>query len=348
MQPLELRRTHLFEAMVARLFVSHCRLMDPKSYLGQVTIPFEFGMQAQVSRYPHPIMAMISPWHSYLRNPKSRVSDANIGVQMLAPLQGHNSFILSTTFSPDGSKIISASSEETIRVWDASTGVEMLPPLRLVDGSGTAFIMDAAFSPDGSKIILGYSHSIIRIWDTSTGIEMLPCLQGHRHWVMSVAFSPDESKIVSGSSDKTIRVWNASTGVEVLPPLQGHGDDVHSVVFSPDGSKIVSGSSDRTIRVWNASTGVECSHPFKVMTQFFALHSRLMDLKSSQGRWTRLFKFGMEVLVLRCFPPFDITTLPPRFIPSHSRPMDPKSSRFHKTRRVKSGMQALALCYCVN
>jgi len=171
----------------------------------------------------------------------------------LQQLRGHNNRVQSVAFSPDGSKIVSGSGDKTIRVWDASTGVEMLPPLQ---GHNNR-VQSVAFSPDGSKIVSGSDDKTIRVWDASTGVEMLPPLQGHNDWVKSVAFSPDGSKIVSGSGDKTIRVWDASTGVEMLPPLQGHNDRVWSVAFSSDGSKIVSGSNDKPIRVWDASTGVE-------------------------------------------------------------------------------------------
>jgi WD40 repeat protein len=93
----------------------------------------------------------------------------------LLQLQGHDGQVNSVAFSPDGSKIISGSDDKTIRVWDASTGIEMLPPLRGHDGS----ISSVAFSPDGSKIISGSSDKTIRVWDASTGIEMLPPLRGH-------------------------------------------------------------------------------------------------------------------------------------------------------------------------
>jgi WD40 repeat protein len=134
----------------------------------------------------------------------------------LMQLQGHDGPVNSVAFSRDGSKIISGSSDKTIRVWDASTGIEMLPPLRGHNG----WILSVAFSPDGSKIISGSDDKTIRVWDASTGAEMLPPLRGHDHWIRSVAFSPDGSKIISGSDDKTIRVWDASTGAEILPPFE--------------------------------------------------------------------------------------------------------------------------------
>ena len=90
---------------------------------------------------------------------------------MLPPLQTRDNGINCVAISPDGSKIVSGSQDTNIRVWDASTGVEMLPlPLR---GHNNA-IESVAFSPDGSKIISGsYHDSNIRVWDACTG-TLLP------------------------------------------------------------------------------------------------------------------------------------------------------------------------------
>jgi WD40 repeat protein len=74
----------------------------------------------------------------------------------LMELQGHEYSISSIAFSPDGSKIISGSDDKTIQVSDASTGIEMLPPL-----GHDGYISSVAFSPDGSKIILGSSDKTI-------------------------------------------------------------------------------------------------------------------------------------------------------------------------------------------
>ena len=171
----------------------------------------------------------------------------------LLQLRGHDSMINSVALSPDESKIISGSDDNTIRVWDASTGIEILTPLRGHDGSITSI----AFSFDGSKITSGLHDRTVRVWDASSGIEILPPLRSHRDSIYSIALSPDGSKIISGSADKTIRVWNASTGIEILPPLRSHRDSIYSIAFSPDGAEIISGSRDRTIRLWDASPGVE-------------------------------------------------------------------------------------------
>ena len=148
----------------------------------------------------------------------------------LIQLQGHDHRVNSVALSLDGSKIVSGSSDKTIRVWDASTGIEVLPPIR-----GGDWISSVAFSPDGSKIISGSGDRTIRVWDASTGNKVYPPLRGHDDSVLSIAFSPDGSKILSGSDDNTIRIWDASTGDGMLPPLRGHDKGIISTSFSSDG-----------------------------------------------------------------------------------------------------------------
>ena len=164
-----------------------------------------------------------------------------------AVLEGHTSLVESVSFSPDGRYIVSGSYDNTIRIWDVSTGVEVRPALEGHTGS----VNSVSFSPDGRYIVSGSNDNTIRIWDVSTGVEVHPALEGHTSFVESVSFSPDGRYIVSGSYDRTIRIWDVSTGVEVRPALEEHTASVTSVSFSPDGRYIVSGSFDKIIRRWD-------------------------------------------------------------------------------------------------
>ncbi|KZP26251.1 WD40 repeat-like protein, partial [Athelia psychrophila] len=178
---------------------------------------------------------------------------------LLQTLYGHENSVHSVSFSPDGSQIVSASSDHTVRVWDAITGEAILPPLQGHEG----WVRSVSFSPDGSQIVSGSDDCTVRVWNAATGEAALPPLEGHEGWVLSVSFSPDGSQIVSGSDDRTVRVWNAVTGKASLPPLQGHEGWVLSVSFSPNGSQIVSGSYDHTVRVWNAVSGQAALPPLR-------------------------------------------------------------------------------------
>ncbi len=165
-------------------------------------------------------------------------------------LEGHSGEVWFAVYSPDRSKIVSASRDKTIKIWDAKTGKE----LATLEGHSNT-VYSVAFSPDGTQIVSASSDKMIKIWDAKTGKE-LATLEGHLNKVYSAAFSPDGSKIVSASIDKTIKIWDAKTGKE-LATLEGHSVTAMFAVFSPDGSKIVSGSADKTIKIWDAKTGKE-------------------------------------------------------------------------------------------
>ena len=131
--------------------------------------------------------------------------------------EGHTDNIYSVTFSPDGQIIASASRDNTIRLWNASTG----DTIRTLRGHRNG-VNSVAFSPDGQIIASGSWDDTIRLWNASTG-DTIRTLRGHRDNVYSVVFSPDGQIIASGSRDDTIRLWNASTGdtIRSIPQTDG-------------------------------------------------------------------------------------------------------------------------------
>jgi WD40 repeat protein len=76
-------------------------------------------------------------------------------------LTGHTHWVRSVAFSPDGSRIVSGSADETIRIWNATTGKQIGKPLE----GHTELVNSVAFSPDGSRIVSGSSDETIRIWE---------------------------------------------------------------------------------------------------------------------------------------------------------------------------------------
>ena len=111
-----------------------------------------------------------------------------------------NGWILSAAFSHDDIHIVSGSSDNSVQVWDASTGAA----LQQLNGH-TDYVNSVAFSHDDVHIVSGSDDKSVRVWDALTGAA-LQQLNGHIGHVNSVAFSHDDIHIVSGSNDKSVRV----------------------------------------------------------------------------------------------------------------------------------------------
>ena len=74
-------------------------------------------------------------------------------------LTGHTKPVISTSFSPDGKSIVSASYDYTARVWDAQSGAE-----RAVLKGHTSYVFSASFSPDGKSIVAASEDGTARVW----------------------------------------------------------------------------------------------------------------------------------------------------------------------------------------
>ncbi|MGA2709690.1 MAG: protein kinase domain-containing protein [Steroidobacteraceae bacterium] len=176
--------------------------------------------------------------------------DVRVADLQLAVLSGHASVVNTAAYSPDGSRIVTASHDKSARIWDARTGTELAALSGHTDHVGFA-----AYSPDGSRIVTASDDKTARIWDAHTGAQLV-LLSGHGDTISSAAYSPDGSRIVTASDDGTARVWDARTGAQVLE-FSGNGSNLYYASYSPDGRHIVTASDDKTARIWDARTGTQ-------------------------------------------------------------------------------------------
>jgi WD40 repeat protein len=77
--------------------------------------------------------------------------------------------VVSATFSPDGKRIVTASWDNTARLWDADTGKQIGEPLT----GHTNFVLSAAFSPDGKRIVTTSFDQTARLWEISVNTQDL-------------------------------------------------------------------------------------------------------------------------------------------------------------------------------
>jgi eukaryotic-like serine/threonine-protein kinase len=222
---------------------------------------------------------------------EARAADA----QVLA-MTGHTEPVWSAAFSPDGHRIVTASWDKTARIWDASTGLEMI---KLIGHSKR--LIGAAFSPDGQRVVTSSFDQTARIWNAVTG-RQLQSLEGHARQVMSAAFSHDGQRVVTASTDGTARIWDATTGHQIMS-LSGQVGRLVSATFSPDDRQVVTASDDKTARIWNAVTGrqilVLSGHTDRVWSAKFSPDGARV-VTASQDKTARLWDAatGREIMQL--------------------------------------------------
>ena len=82
----------------------------------------------------------------------------------------HEGSVASAAFSPDGTRIVTASNDKTARLWDAATGAPIGEAMKH-EGQ----VWSAAFSPDGTRIVTASDDNTARLWDAATGAQIGAC-----------------------------------------------------------------------------------------------------------------------------------------------------------------------------
>jgi WD40 repeat protein/serine/threonine protein kinase len=247
---------------------------------------------------------------------EARLWDAATG-KPLAPPITHRGGVRRVAFSPDGSRFLTMTANET-HLWDAATGKRLGDP---IEHNG-ALVGPTVFSPDGKAVLIGTAASA-RLWDAATGKPLAPPIM-HRAPIRVAAFRFDGKAFLTGTgipgpgqTGGEARLWEAATGEPLTPPITHRGAIVVAA-FSPDGRVCLTGGefapgpggltfapgplaprfaprptmmgrrgTDGEVRLWDAATGkpigAPMAHRGPVFTAAFSPDGRTCLTASGDG-----------------------------------------------------------------
>jgi WD40 repeat protein/serine/threonine protein kinase len=201
----------------------------------------------------------------------------------------HGDTVYRAEYSLDGSKLVTACGDGTVRIWDAASGT-LVRELRR-NGTKRRYAL-VALSPD-SKLVAAMDLEVAHVWDAGTGEPLAELVDGTSSGSPSLAFSsdgdwlamssgnnvhvfdaetwkqvlvisgpgidgqswdPNGPRLLTGSTDGDVSIWAIPTGQRVHH-LRHVGEPVDAVAFSPDGRLVVAASRDGNEQIWNAATG---------------------------------------------------------------------------------------------
>lgn len=201
----------------------------------------------------------------------------------------HDHLVNYCTFSPQGSQLLTTSSDYTARVWSLPN---LTPVLQLVGHQDDVEM--AQYSPQGERIATACRDTYIRIYDSKRG-ALLGILKGHQADVISIAWSSDGNFIFSSSDDGTVRKW-CTKSLKEIGQLPMKGVETDSVVFTQNGL-IMAGNDKGEIHIVNEDK-VSSIQAHKAGIKRLVLstdHSQLLSL-SYDGRLC-IFRIYEDMLI---------------------------------------------------
>ncbi|MBD2168091.1 PQQ-binding-like beta-propeller repeat protein [Calothrix membranacea FACHB-236] len=194
------------------------------------------------------------------------------GGRLIRTLTGHSSFVNAIALTPDGQRVISGSSDNSLKVWNLQTGEELFT----LKGHRKP-ISAIAVTPNGKQVISASRDNTLKVWNLETGNELFT-LSGHSSLVNAIAVTPNGKQVISASWGNTLKVWNLETGKELFTfPSEryansGHSNWVNAIAVTPNGKQVISASDDNTLKVWNLETGKEGF--FSLIRNFFNIRQK--------------------------------------------------------------------------
>ncbi|KAJ8020777.1 WD repeat-containing protein 48 [Holothuria leucospilota] len=170
-------------------------------------------------------------------------------------MEHHTDWVNDTVLCCGGRTLISASSDTTVKVWNAHKGFCMSTLRTHKD-----YVKALAYAKDKEHVASGGLDRQIFLWDVNTLTALTATnntvttssFNGQKDSIYSLAMNPSGTVLISGSTEKVLRVWDPRSCAKIMK-LKGHTDNVKAIIVNKDATQCLSSSSDGSVRLWSLS-----------------------------------------------------------------------------------------------
>jgi coatomer subunit alpha len=196
-------------------------------------------------------------------------------------MTGHNHYTMCAQFHPKDDLVVSASLDQSVRVWDISG-------LRKKHSAPTSMTFEDQMSR-------GNQNQADMFGNTDAVVKFV--LEGHDRGVNWVAFHPTLPLIVSAGDDRLVKLWRMSeTKAWEVDTCRGHFQNASGCLFHPHQDLILSVGEDKTIRVWdlNKRTSVQSFKRENDRFWVIAAHPEINLFAAGHDNGVMVFKLERE------------------------------------------------------
>lgn len=197
-------------------------------------------------------------------------------------MTGHNHYAMCAQFHPKDDLVVSASLDQSVRVWDISG-------LRKKHSAPTSMTFEdqmARANAQAQADIFGNTDAVVKF-----------VLEGHDRGVNWVSFHPTLPLIVSAGDDRLIKLWRMSeTKAWEVDTCRGHFQNASGCLFHPHQDLILSVGEDKTLRVWdlNKRTSVQSFKRENDRFWVIAAHPEINLFAAGHDNGVMVFKLERE------------------------------------------------------
>ena len=160
----------------------------------------------------------------------------------------HDSLTMAMKFTKDGSRLVTAGYDHTVRIWDATTGKSLSVLMGHKDAVNTV-----SLTPAEDRILSWSRDGEVRLWTIKDGSSRV-VVSAPSGTFTSVGVSPDGRTLACGTNEGKIRICAVDTG-EMTREFDAHKGPVTAAVFSGDGKRLITAGDDGFVIAWNPESG---------------------------------------------------------------------------------------------